>query len=207
MTYKRRLQVADIILDLREQVLSAHEKQDKAALANLGNVLNHLCEQAYKARDGKLAGLLEDMVYASSHFRMGVDFKAFDALPTQEAISALEVDSSKFDHISARLVRRALTKDGGRPPELGYTPDETGEYVIIDPDWVGIAIVNGPYADTVDFLCYKFDGTLISYQDFDTIDDALTCAKDKLDIQAADWKSCDIDIQNLDGLVLWSQDN
>jgi len=203
MPYKRRLKVADIILDFREQILTAHEKQEKDALARLGTLLDHLCIRAYRSRDRKLAGLLEDMVYASSHFIMGVDFRAFDALPSPESISALEVDSSNFDHINARLVRRALTKSDSRPPELGYTPDETGEYVIIDPDWVGIALVNGPYTNTVDFLCYSFDGTLISSFDFDVMEDVFSYAKKKLGVQMIDWEICDIDIQNEDGRVLW----
>ena len=65
MSYKRRLKVADVILDFREQILTAHEKQDKVALAHLGTLLDHLCDRAYSSRDGKLAGLLEDMIYAT----------------------------------------------------------------------------------------------------------------------------------------------
>lgn len=188
---------------MREQILDAHEKQDKVALAHLGNILDHLCDKTYKARDWKLAGLLEDMVYACSHFTMGVDFKAFDALPSLEAIWSLEVDSSNFDHVNARLVHRALTKSDRRPPELGYVPDESGEYVKIDPDWLGIAIVNGPYSNTVDLLCYRFDGTLISYYDFDTMEDVYSYAEKKFGVQMVEWKACDIDIQNEDGKIIW----
>jgi len=204
MSYKRRLKVTDIVLDFREQILTAHEKQDKDTLAHLGNVFDHLCERAYKARDRNLAGLLEDMVYTTSHFIMGVEFKAFDALPSPEAIMSLEHSASNFDQINARLVHRALVMNKNHP-ELGYIPDETGEYIKIEPDWVGIAIVNGPYSNTFDLLCYKFDGNLISSHDFDKKEKAYKYTEEKLEIQTTEWENCDIDIQNEGSHVIWKQ--
>jgi hypothetical protein len=92
-------------------------------------------------------------------------------------------------------------KAGSRPPSLGRTPNETGEYEIIDPDWVGIARAHGPYKNTFDLLCYKSDGKLISYAEFETLESAFRYVQDKYGILEADWEICDFEITNEGGRV------
>jgi hypothetical protein len=203
MTYKNRITVADILIFLRQQLLNAHAEKNKDELRRLASYFNSLWEIAARVHDPKMLGLLTDLEYAAYHFAGEVDFKAFAALPSIEAIQELESASARYKSSSAKLIRRVVVREELHPVDLGFN-GLTEEK--IEPDWIGIAFARGPYQDTFDSLFYKLDGRLLSWHAFDTLEDTFRDVEQRCGVQVAEWEVCEIDLTESDGRFIWSSE-
>ena len=201
MAYKNRMTVADILIFFRQQMLDAHAEGNKDELQRLASYFAGLWEIAAKANDPKMLGLLTDLEYATNHFIMEVDFKAFEAVPSIEAIQELEPTSGKYNGCSAKLIRRVIVREELHPVNLGFNAVTQEK---IEPDWIGIAIARGPYQNTFDPLFYKFDGRLLSWHECDTLEDALNYVDEKCGVRASEWEVCEIDLTESDGRFVWN---
>lgn len=201
MAYKNRVTVAHILILLREQLLNAHGDKNKDELRRLASYFDSLWEIAARVNDPKMLGLLTDLEYAANHFIMEVDFKATAALPSIEAIEELESASGKYEGSSATLIHRAVVREELHPVNLGFN-GVTQER--IEPDWIGIAVVRGPYRETYDPLFYRWDGHLLSWHEFDTLEAAMSYVEAQCGVQVAEWEVCEIDLTESDGRFVWN---
>jgi hypothetical protein len=200
MTYKNRITVADILIFLRQQLLNAHAEKNKEELQRLAAYFDSLWEIAAKVHDPKMLGLLTDLEYAAHHFSGEVDFKAIAALPSIEAIQALEFVSERYESSDAKLIRRVAVREVLHPVNLGFNALTEEK---IEPDWIGIAFARGPYQDTFDSLFYQLDGRLLSWHEFDTLEDSFRYVEQHCGVQAAEWEVCEIDLTESDGRFIW----
>ena len=200
MAYKNRITVADILIFLRQQVLNAHAEKNKDELRRLAYYFDDLWEIAARVNDPKMLGLLTELEYAAYHFAGEVDFKASEALPSIEAIQELESASGKHDGSSAKLIQRVVVREELHPVNLGFN-GVTQEK--IEPDWIGIAFVSGPYRETYDPIFYNWDGRLLSWHEFDTLEQALSYVEQQCGVRVAEWEVCEIDLTESDGRFVW----
>jgi hypothetical protein len=200
MAYKNRMTVADILIALRQQLLTAHTEKNKEKLKRLESYLESMWEIAALANDSKALVLLEDLTYAASHFIMEVDFKALEALPSIEAIHELESTAAKYQNVSAKLICRVVVRKELHPLDIGFHALTEEK---IEPDWIGIAFTQGPYQDTFDTLFYNLDGRLISWHQCDTLEQALSYVEQHCGIEASEWETCEIDLTAKDGEFIW----
>jgi hypothetical protein len=201
MAYKNRITVADILIFLRQRVLHAHAEKNKDELRTLASYFDGLWEVAGRVNDPKMLGLLTDFEYATNHFIMEVEFKAIPALPSIAAIQELEAAPGKYDGSRAKLIRRMILREELHPVNLGFDGITQEK---IEPDWIGIAFVRGPYQDTFDPLFYRFDGRLLSWHEFDTLEDALMYVEQRCGVQVAEWEVCEIELTENDGRFVWN---
>ncbi|MFZ5911005.1 MAG: hypothetical protein ACOYYU_13410 [Chloroflexota bacterium] len=201
MAYKNRITVADILIFLRQQLLKAYAEKNKDELRKLAYYFDGLWEIAAKVNDPKMLGILNDLEYAANHFAGDVDFKASAALPSIEAIQELESAAGNYEGSSANLIHRVVVREELQPVNLGFN-GVTQER--IEPDWIGIAFVRGPYRVTYDSLFYKWDGSLISWHEFDTLEKAMSYIEEQFGVQVAEWKVCEIDLIESDGRFVWN---
>ena len=204
MAYKNRITVADILIFLRQQVLNAHAKKNKDELRRLVSYFDSLWDIAARVNDPKMLGILNDLEYAANHFAGEVDFKASAALPSIEAIQGLESASGKYEGSSAKLIHCVVVRDELHPVNLGFH-GITQER--IEPDWIGIAFVQGPYRETYDTLFYKWDGRLLSWHEFDALKQALSYIEEQCGVQVAEWEVCEIDLIESDGRFAWDPED
>ena len=204
MTYKNRITVADILIFLRQQVLGAHADKNKDELRRLASYFDSLWHIAARVNDPKMLGLLTDLEYAAYHFAGEVDFKAFEALPPIETIQELEAASAKHESSTAKLIRRVVVREELHPVNMGFSGVTLEK---IEPDWIGIAFARGPYRETYDPLFYKWDGRLLSWHEFDTLEQALTYVEEQCGVQSSEWEVCEIDLTESDGRFIWSPED
>jgi hypothetical protein len=74
----------------------------------------------------------------------------------------------------------------------------------IDPYWVGITHARAWNRESFHLCFYKFDGTLITLEFFETLEIALDQADDIAGIEKADWESCEVDVTDPEGRVPWN---
>ena len=201
MAYKNRITVADILVFLRQRLLDAHAKKNKGELRRLASYFDNLWHLAARVNDPKMLGLLEELEYAAYHFAGEVDFKAIVALPSIEAIQELESASGKYESSNAKLIRRVVVREELHPVNVGFNGVTLEK---IEPDWIGIAFARGPYRETYDPLFYKFDGRLLSWHEFDTLEDAFRYVEQHCGVQKAEWEVCEIDLTESDGRFVWN---
>lgn len=85
---EKMLTLADLLIALRNRLLAAMERHDKQALADLSTTFVEMAEASYGNGNQKFCSLLDDLEYAANHAGMGVDWKARDAIPSDEQIWA-----------------------------------------------------------------------------------------------------------------------
>jgi hypothetical protein len=200
MAYKNRITVADILIFLREQLLNAHAEKNKDDVRRLASYFDGLWEIAARVNDPKMLGLLTDLEYAANHFAMEVDFKAIDALPSIDAIQELESAPVKYEGSNAKLMRCVVVREELHPVNMGFN-GVTQEK--IEPDWIGVAFVQGPYRETYDPLFYKWDGHLLSWHEFDTLEQAISFVEQQCGVQVTEWEVCEIDLTESNGRFIW----
>ena len=201
MPYKERLTTVHILLSLRQELMRARDQEDSSSLPKIESIVDFLLDLAYQHADRGHARILEQLQDSIRDSHMGVPGKS--DIPSTDDIRALDPTAARYPAITATIIRRAQARHDRRPPELGYAPDGTGEYRVIDPDWLAVAHAHGPYRDTFDLLCYMADGTLASFYEFDKLDIALDYAAQKCGIQQAEWEVCEIEVSDPKGRPNW----
>lgn len=142
-------------------------------------------------------------------FKMGV--------PGAEKIRATLAAADQYSGVQATLIRRNRLRS---PKSLRCYLWNNDHESVLEPEWMGIARVRGPYTETFDVLPYKFDGALLSFDPFPplpytfagplrTFDanrwlaEALVWAEEHYGANSLDWELCQIEITDEEGRVPW----
>lgn len=197
MAYKGRVTVAALLYALRQQILDAIYAQDTERLSMLDAFASFLSDLAAQYQDRIVWNWMDDMRYSISEAQIGSP-KA--EMPAAEAIKDTLAAADHYQGIQASIIRR--TRWRSPKPVRGYMWNDAHESVF-EPEWVGIARASGPYKETFDVMLYKFDGTLLLWNDFTSLEEALARAEREYDIPQSEWETCQIEIIDAHGHVPW----
>jgi hypothetical protein len=108
-----------------------------------------------------------------------------------------EIDSENEDR--EIIIRRTILRKELKPVQIymGNPPRP------IDPDWVAITHAKNKYGESFIIVFYKFDGTLITFEQFDTLEIAMDQANAIAGIKSNEWLTCDNEITDPKGRFSW----
>jgi hypothetical protein len=105
------------------------------------------------------------------------------------------------DTLREIVLRRVRLRDDLKPVQI-YTGDPPRP---IEPDWVAITHGFSRRLDGYNLVFFRFDGTVITWEQFDTLQIALDQAHAIVGIQYSEWKSCHVEITDEDGRISWEE--
>jgi hypothetical protein len=210
-----RMTIADVLCSLCEQIMALKGASNEANLGKLYKIVHFLEDVAVQCKDALLfQDWLDDMIYSLNH-AFGAPFKM--GVPSAEKIRTTLAAADQYHGVQATLIYRNHL----RSPKSLHCYEWNNNYEsVLEPEWVGIAKVSGPYTETFDVLPYKFDGTLLSFtsfplfiytsdgtlQAFDAnsrFEEVLAFAGESYGATSSDWECCQIEITDEQGQLLW----
>jgi hypothetical protein len=105
------------------------------------------------------------------------------------------------DTLREFVVRRVRLRDDLKPVEIymGDPPEP------IQPDWVAITHGFSRRLDGYNLTFFRFDGTCITSEPFDTLEIALDEAHAIVGLEHSEWDSCHVEITDEDGRISWEE--
>ncbi len=104
------------------------------------------------------------------------------------------------DSIREIVVRRVQLRQDLKPVEI-YVGDPPRP---IDPDWVAITHATGEKGlESYNLVFFRFDGTPITWEQFDTLRIALDQAHAIVGVDWSEWTPCRVEIMHKDGSISW----
>lgn len=105
------------------------------------------------------------------------------------------------DALREFVVRKVRLRDDLKPVEI-YMGDPPRP---IEPDWVAITHGFSRDLDGFNLVFFRFDGTTITSEPFDTLETALDQARAIVGIEHSEWESCHVEITDEDGRISWDE--
>jgi hypothetical protein len=78
-----------VLIDIRRDFEQALKENRSEVGASVVELLEEILDTAYKQKNRRMAGVLDDLLYCAAHIQMGVFFKASGALPSETDIEAV----------------------------------------------------------------------------------------------------------------------
>ncbi len=98
------------------------------------------------------------------------------------------------------VIRRVQLRQELKPVEI-YAGDPPTP---IDPDWLAITHATGAKGlESYNLVFFRFDGTPITWEQFDTLRIALDQAHAIVGVDCSEWAACGVEITNEDGSISW----
>lgn len=105
------------------------------------------------------------------------------------------------DPLREFVVQRVRLRDELKPVQIymGDPPEP------IRPDWVAITHGFSKQLDGFNLTFFRFDGTFITSEPFDTLEIALDQAHAIVGIKHSEWEPCRVEITNDEGKITWEE--
>lgn len=105
------------------------------------------------------------------------------------------------DPLREIVLRRVRLRDNLKPVEIyiGEPP------LPIEPDWVAITHGFSRRLDGYNLVFFRLDGTMITWEQFETLEIALDQAHAIVGIEHSEWEACHVEITDEDGSISWEE--
>ena len=99
-----------------------------------------------------------------------------------------------------RVLRRVRLRDDLKPVQI-YTRDPP---LPINPDWAAVTHAIDGNNESFNLVFFRFDGTPITWEQFETLEIAVDQAHAIVGIEHSEWENCDAEILSEDGTIAWT---